>query len=232
MTSPRRAVVSWSGGKDSSLALHAALHDPTLHIEALVTTVTSEYDRISMHGVRRALLEAQAEAIGIPLIVAPIPPRSTNAQYEAAMAEALAPLCASGVTHMVCGDLYLTDIREYRERLLAPLGITAVFPVWLRDTAQLAREFIALGFEATLCCVDPKQIDPSFCGRRFDDSLLADLPALADPCGENGEFHTFVSNGPIFRRPVGVRVGERVERDGFWFCDLVPAESEQLAPTP
>lgn len=212
----------WSGGKDSTLALEAALADPRLTIERLVTTVTADYDRISMHGVRRTLLEQQADALGIPLSVATIPVGCTNAIYEASLGAVLRPLASSGITHIVCGDLFLADIREYRERTLAEHGLTALFPLWLRDTAVVARDFIARGFEATTCCVDPKQMPGELVGRRYDAAFLAELPATADPCGENGEFHTFVSNGPIFRRPVAVRVGDRVERGGFWFADIVP----------
>lgn len=216
----RRAVMLWSGGKDSTLALEAALADPTLSMERLVTTVTADYDRISMHGVRRALLERQGASLGIPLSVATIPATCTNAVYEDALGAVLRPLAASGVTHVVCGDLYLADIREYRERTLAEYGLTAVFPLWLRDTGALARDFITRGFEAIACCVDPRQISETFAGRRYDAAFLADLPASVDPCGENGEFHTFVANGPIFSSPIPVAAGERVLREGFMFADI------------
>lgn len=222
----------WSGGKDSSLALHAALQDPALHVEALLTTVTDGYERISMHGVRRALLLQQAEAVGLPLEEVRIPIQASNAIYEAAMAALLRRYQARGVSRVIFGDLFLEDIRRYRETNLAKLGMRGIFPLWLKDTRQLARDFIASGFKAVLVCVDPKQIDPSFCGRDFDASLLADLPTGADPCGENGEFHTFVYDGPIFRRPVRVARGAVVERDGFWFCDLDAPGSPQPAAAP
>src|SRR3989338_251945 len=213
----------WSGGKDSSLALHAALQDPALRVEALLTTVTDGYERISMHGVRLALLLQQASAIGLPLEEVRIPIAPSNAVYEAAMARLLRRYQARGVSRVIFGDLFLEDIRRYRETNLAKLGMQGLFPLWLKDTRQLAHEFIAAGFKAILVCVDPKQLSPSFCGRDFDEALLAELPAGVDPCSERGEFHTFVWDGPIFRRPVPVAKGEVAERDGFWFCDLVSA---------
>ena len=214
-------VLSWSGGKDSALALQAVLADEALHVEALVTTLTAGYDRISMHGVRRELLERQAAAVGIPLVVATIPMRASNDSYEAAQRAALAPFRERGVRRVVCGDLFLEDIREYRQRLFATIGMEGMYPVWGLDTRTLARRFIADGFRAILVCVDPKQIDARFAGRELDAALLAELPASADPCGENGEFHTFVYDGPIFREPVAVRRGGVVERDGFVFQDLL-----------
>ena len=210
----------WSGGKDSSLALHAVLQDPALRVEALLTTVTEGYERISMHGVRRSLLAQQAVALGLTLDEVRIPIRASNELYEEAMRQALVRHRARGVSRVIFGDLFLQDIRAYRERHLAGLGMRGLFPLWLKDTRRLAHEFIASGFRARLVCVDPGQLDPSFCGRQFDETLLADLPPTADPCGERGEFHTFVYDGPIFRRPVQVTKGEVVHRDGFWFCDL------------
>jgi uncharacterized protein (TIGR00290 family) len=210
----------WSGGKDSALALHAALQDSALRVEALLTTVTDGYERISMHGVRCSLLREQAEAIRLPLEEVRIPMRASNAIYEEAMGRRLSRYRDRGVARVIFGDLFLQDIRRYREQQLSRLNMSGLFPLWLKDTRQLARDFIAMGFRAILACVDPKQIDPSFCGREFDARLLADLPPSADPCGENGEFHTFVYDGPIFRRPVEVVRGEAVHRDGFWFCDL------------
>ena len=225
--SPRRTssgiLMCWSGGKDSSLALQAVLSEPSFRVEALLTTVTADYERISMHGVRRALLHEQAEAIGLPLEEVRIPAGASNAVYESAMKERLLYYKAEGVSGVVFGDIFLEDLRKYRESRLAELGLEGLFPLWRRNTAKLAEDFIAAGFRAFLVCVDPKQLDPSFCGREFDRQLLADLPACVDPCGENGEFHTFVYDGPIFRRPVAVRKGEVVEREGFWFCDLLPA---------
>ena len=216
-------LMCWSGGKDSSLALQVALQDPRLRVEALLTTVTEDYERISMHGVRRALLVEQAEAIGLPLEEVRIPIQASNAVYEEAMRATLTRYRARGVRRVIFGDLFLQDIRTYRETRLAQLEMGGFFPLWARDTRELAREFIASGFRAILVCIDPAQIDPAFCGREFDEQLLATLPPTADPCGENGEFHTFVYDGPIFRRSVRMTWGEIVKRDGFWFCDLVPA---------
>jgi uncharacterized protein (TIGR00290 family) len=215
-------VLAWSGGKDSALALDA-LRTDGVPVAGLITTVTAGYERISMHGVRRTLLAAQADAVGLPLIEARIPQHASNAAYEAAFADAIAPARSRGVMRVAFGDLFLADVRAYRERQLAALGMEPVFPLWLRDTAALARDFIAREFEAVLVCADPAKIDASFAGRRFDADLLRDLPSGADPCGENGEFHTFVFNGPGFVRPVPISIGPVVERDGFVFCDLSPA---------
>ena len=215
-------LMCWSGGKDSSLALHAVLQDPTLCVEALLTTVTEGYERISMHGVRCTLLEEQANAIGLPLEQVRIPIKASNASYEAAMHERLLRYQTRGVSRVVFGDLFLEDIRRYRETNLAKLNMRGLFPLWLKDTQQLARDFVAAGFRAILVCIDPRQIDPAFCGREFDESLLAELPASADPCGEQGEFHTFVYDGPIFRQPIPLNKGAVVQREGFWFCDLLP----------
>ena len=215
-------LMCWSGGKDSSLALHAVLQDPTLRVEALLTTVTEGYERISMHGVRCALLVKQANVLGLPLEQVRIPIKASNAIYEAAMHELLFRYQARGVSRVVFGDLFLEDIRRYRETNLAKLNMRGLFPLWLKDTQQLARDFIAAGFRAILVCIDPRQIDPAFCGREFDASLLAELPASADPCGEKGEFHTFVYDGPIFRQPIPLHKGKVIEREGFWFCDLLP----------
>ena len=226
-TSPATPVLaSWSGGKDSSLAVQAAAADPTRVVSGLLTTVTAGYERVSMHGVRVELLETQAAALDLPLTTARIPPGASNEVYEAAMRGALAPARQGGITEVVFGDLYLADVRAYRERLLAPLGMRGHYPLWGRDTRALATEFIAGGFRAVLVCVDPRQIPAELCGREFDPALLADLPPGADPCGENGEFHTFVYDGPIFREPVAWRRGAVVERDGFWFCDLTKAEGD------
>ncbi len=222
MSDAEPVVMCWSGGKDSAMALHAALQDPALRVEALVTTVTEDYERISMHGVRRTLLEAQARALGLPLEQARIPRQASNALYEEAMALVLRRYQARGVSRVIFGDLFLQDIRSYREQQLAKLGMRGIFPLWLKDTRKLAHAFIETGFQAVLVCVDPKQLHPLFCGRQFDWALLADLPASADPCGERGEFHTFVYDGPIFRTPIEVERGAVVERDGFWFCDLQP----------
>ena len=225
-------LMCWSGGKDSSLALHTALQDPTLRVEALLTTVTEGYERISMHGVRCSLLEEQAAAFGLPLEQVRIPIQASNVVYEEAMRQTLLRYQARGVSRVIFGDLFLQDIRKYREENLAKLGMSGLFPLWMKDTRKLAQEFIELGFRAILVCIDPKQIAPSFCGREFNEALLMDLPPTADPCGENGEFHTFVYDGPIFRRPVAVRKGEVVERDGFWFCDLDTTVATVPMPPP
>jgi uncharacterized protein (TIGR00290 family) len=214
-------IVSWSGGKDSALALAETLRDDRYEVVGLLTTVTRDYDRISMHGVRRTLLRAQAAALRLPLSEAVIGAGASNSDYEAAFSAALTEFRAAGVRRVVFGDLFLADIRAYRERQLAALDMQCLFAVWGRNTHQLAREFIAAGFRAVLCCVDPRCLDRSFCGREFDLDLLDELPDGVDSCGENGEFHTFVSDGPIFDRPVPCQRGEVVSRDGFWYCDLV-----------
>jgi uncharacterized protein (TIGR00290 family) len=217
----RRLALSWSGGKDSALALHALRRERATEPRALITTVTADHDRISMHGVRRALLERQAQAAGIGLVVVEIPARCSNDVYEQRMGQALAEAPLHEADTIAFGDLFLADIRAYREERLARVGKRAEFPLWARDTDALARQFIAEGFEAILVCVDPRQLDASFAGRAFDEDLLRDLPPGVDPCGENGEFHTFVHQGPVFTEPVSCAVGEVVERDGFVYCDVV-----------
>ena len=221
VTSP--VVLAWSGGKDSSLALAALRADPAVEVVALLTTVTGDYDRISMHGVRRGILEAQVAEIGLPLVEATIPPAASNAIYEAAFSSALDVVreLRPGVRHIAFGDLFLADVRAYREQLMARLGWEPVFPLWGKDTARLARSFVAAGYRAILTCVDTTQLAAEFAGREFDASLLDELPASVDPCGERGEFHSCVYAGPIFRRPVALQRGERVLRDGrFEYCDL------------
>ena len=217
---PRRALLSWSGGKDSTLALQRALAGGEWRVEGLLTTVTDEYDRISMHGVRTALLEAQAAALGLPLRVVRIPPACPNDRYETAMRDALRAWADEGGESVLFGDLFLEDVRAYRVRLLEGLPLRAEFPLWGEPTGPLPRRFVDEGFRATLVCVDPRQIDAALAGRAYDARLLAELPATADPCGENGEFHTFVHDGPPFARPVPVTPGEVVERGGFVFADL------------
>jgi len=217
-------ALAWSGGKDSSLALAALQNDPAFEPVALVTTVTGDYDRISMHGVRRSILEAQVRQLRLPLVEATIPPAASNAIYEEAFAAALNSLrlMHPDLRHLAFGDLFLADVRSYRERLLNPLGWTPVFPLWGRDTGRLAREFISQGFRAILTCVDTTQLGPEFVGREFDEELLSDLPESVDPCGERGEFHTCVYDGPIFRSPIHLERGERVRRDNrFEYCDLI-----------
>jgi uncharacterized protein (TIGR00290 family) len=218
-------ALSWSGGKDSALALRALRDERGEEPVALLTTVTEDYDRVSMHGVRTELVRAQAEAAGVQLVEVGIPATCPNDVYEARMASALATPPLDEVGTMAFADLFLADIRAYREERLAGAGWKAEFPLWGRDTRALAQEFIGAGFEAVLVCVDPSQLDPSFVGRSFDASLLADLPASVDPCGENGEFHTFVHAGPIFRRPIDISPGEAVTRGGFAFQDLLPASA-------
>lgn len=217
-----KAWLSWSSGKDSAWALHILRQRGDLEIAALLTTVNQKYERVAMHAVRESLLEAQAAAAGLRLVKVPIPSPCPNEVYERAMVEALSQARAGGVTHVVFGDLFLEDIRKYREENLAKCGMTPVFPLWLRDTRELAHEMITAGLRAYLTCVDPKKLDRSFAGRLFDEPLLADLPAGVDPCGENGEFHTCAVAGPMFTRPIEISPGEIVERDGFVFADLIP----------
>ena len=217
-----RILQSWSGGKDSCLTLAKLLSDGTWSVAALVTTVTEGYERVSMHGVRQALLREQAAALGLPLEVVYIPQNATNEIYEARMEETFARYGREGVATIAFGDLFLADIRRYREQWLARAGIRPVFPLWMRDTRDLARRFVDEGFEAVVTCVDTRVLDRGFAGRRFDHALLADLPETVDPCGENGEFHTFVYGGPIFRQPLRIAGGEVVQRDSWCFCDLVP----------
>jgi uncharacterized protein (TIGR00290 family) len=217
---PRPVALSWSGGKDSALALRAMRAAGT-EPAALLTTFTADHDRISMHAVRRVLARTQAAATGIPLVEVDIPAACPDRVYEERMVAALASPPLAGVEAIAFADLFLEDIRTYREDRLAPAGRGALYPLWGRDTAALAREFIAAGFEAMLVCVDPSQLDVSFVGRAFDEALLADLPAGVDPCGENGEFHTFVHAGPIFDRSIPIELGETVLRDGFAFQDVL-----------
>jgi uncharacterized protein (TIGR00290 family) len=212
-------ALSWSGGKDSALALRALRDQHGVVPQALITTVTSSYDRVSMHGVRRSLLGRQADALGLPLVEVAIPPGCPNTVYEQRWLGAVGSVSLEGVDEIAFGDLFLEDVRRYREVLLARAGKRGLFPLWGRDTTRLAHEFIA-AFCAVIVCVDPKQLDGSFAGREYDERLLAELPADVDPCGERGEFHTFVYAGPGFSEPIGCRVGDVVARDGFIFCDL------------
>lgn len=215
-------ALSWSGGKDSAFALRELRGQHGIESRALVTTVTEGYERVSMHGVRRGLLERQAAAAGVPLVEVGIPAHCTNDVYEARMAHALASAELRGVGTVAFGDLFLEDIRAYRESQLAAAGKRAAFPLWGTDTTQLAQAIIGAGFRAVVVCVDPERLDPAFVGRAYDPRLLADLPGDVDPCGENGEFHTFVCDGPVFRRRIRCRVGEITARGGFVFCDLLP----------
>ena len=216
--------MAWSSGKDSALALHVLRAAGRYEVAALLTTVTAGYDRVSMHGVRRELLERQAAAIGLSLDVVSIPQDCSDELYRARMRAAMEKHRAAGVAAVAFGDLFLEDVRAYRLANLAPLGLEAVFPLWGRNTAELAEEFIAAGFRAVVTCVDTRAIAAAFAGREFDRQFLADLPADADPCGEKGEFHSFAYAGPIFRAPLAIRVGAKVLRDGrFQFCDVLPA---------
>jgi uncharacterized protein (TIGR00290 family) len=218
-------LLAWSGGKDSSLALARLRADPTVRVCALVTAVTTDYDRISIHGVRRDLLERQAGAIGLPLIVAPLAAGAPNAAYEETWAGALGEGARrfDGANHVAYGDLFLEEVRAYRDTQLRALGCTPVYPLWGEDTARLARRFVDDRFRAVLTCVDTTQLDGKFAGREFDDAFLGELPPSVDPCGERGEFHTFVWDGPHMRHPVPVVAGERVLRDDrFQYCDFLP----------
>jgi len=217
-----KALVSWSGGKDSCMALHQILRDQSYQVVALLTTVTREYERISMHGVRKLLLEQQAESLGLRLHKVYISKGASNEEYESRMKEVLSQYRGDGVDSIVFGDLFLEDIKQYRERVLAALGMRGVFPIWKADTSELIRRFIESGYKARITCVDPKVLDTSFAGRLIDEELLSELPPDVDPCGENGEFHSFVYDGPLFKEEVRMRVGETVLREGFYFCDLLP----------
>lgn len=216
-----KAIVSWSSGKDSAHALREVVRAGQLEVVGLLTTVTERFSRVSMHGVREELLDLQVERLGLPCWKVAIPSPCPNEVYEREMSRVMQSVRDVGVSHVVFGDLFLADIRAYREAKLAPLSIQAVFPLWQRETAELAREMIASGLRATLTCVDPRALDAGFAGRAFDEALLAELPASVDPCGENGEFHSVVTDGPMFREPIATTRGEVVERDGFIFADVL-----------
>lgn len=220
----KKVLFCWSSGKDSALALAELRRSPEHEIVGLLTTVTEAYDRVSMHGVRRELLLAQAASLGLPLTQVLISTTCTNAEYEAKMQAALAPFQAQGVELVAFGDIFLEDLRRYREEKLALAGLHALFPLWQRPSAELARTLIAQGFRIIVTCVDTQVLAASFAGRDFDAAFLADLPPGVDPCGENGEFHSFVWDGPIFRQPIPVGRGERVLRlERYQYCDLLPA---------
>jgi uncharacterized protein (TIGR00290 family) len=224
---PEPILFCWSGGKDSALALHTLLRQNDVHIAALLTTVTEGYDRISMHGVRRELLRRQTESLRLPLHEVFIPPKCGNPLYEARMEEALLFFFEQGIRRVAFGDIFLEDLRIYREKNLARVAMQALFPIWKRDTRELIREFHAARFRSVAVCIDSKVLDPSFAGRELDASFFADLPPGVDPCGENGEFHTFVFDGPIFSRPIGFTLGEAVQRDSFIFRDLLPGNTQK-----
>jgi uncharacterized protein (TIGR00290 family) len=215
--------LSWSSGKDSAWALHELRASRDFEVTRLLTTVNRAASRVAMHAVREELLEAQAAAVGLPLVKVPIPSPCSNAEYEEAMGAAMAQARAEGIFHVAFGDLFLEDVRRYREEKLSAVGMTPVFPLWGRETHRLAREIVAGGLRAYLTCVDPRQLDRRFAGRYYDASLLDELPAAVDPCGEKGEFHSFAFAGPMFSVPLAVAPGEIVERDGFVFADLLPA---------
>jgi uncharacterized protein (TIGR00290 family) len=218
-----RALVSWSTGKDAAYALHVARQHGELEVVGILTTVTAPFARVSMHSTREALLDLQADALGLPCWKVYIPSPCPNEVYAREMRSTLDRARADGITHMVFGDLALQDVRRYREGHLAEVGMQAVFPLWQRDTTVLAREMIAIGLGATITCIDPRKLDRSFVGRSFAATFLADLPDGVDPCGENGEFHSFAWAGPMFAKPISITAGEVVERDGFVFADVVPA---------
>ncbi len=232
---PERALLAWSSGKDSAFSLHV-LREQGVAVTGLLTTINDAFDRVAMHAVRLELLRAQADAVGLPLVEVRIPWPCPNEAYEAAMAEALAAARERGTTAVAFGDLFLEDVRRYREERMSGTGLVPLFPLWGRPTRALAEEMIAVGQQAVLTCVDPRALPRAFAGRAFDAALLRDLPAEVDPCGERGEFHSFAWDGPAFRHPVPVRVGEVVDRDGFVFADLLPGAGgvwgDEVSPGP
>ncbi|HEX7513883.1 MAG TPA: ATP-binding protein [Candidatus Methylomirabilis sp.] len=217
---PKKCLLAWSSGKDSAWALHA-LRRADVPVVGLLTTINQAFDRVAMHAVRRSLLDAQARSIGIPLWPVPLPWPCSNEDYERIMADVCRQAKAEGIECVAFGDLFLPEVRAYRERQLAGTDLTPLFPLWELPTGALAREMLAGGLQARITCVDPKVLPPTFAGREFDQALLADLPAGVDPCGEKGEFHTFAYGGPMFREPIPISSGEVVERDGFVFADLL-----------
>jgi uncharacterized protein (TIGR00290 family) len=221
MSAVPKAFVSWSSGKDSAYALYEARRQGLAEVVGVLTILNEAYERVAMHGVRASLLQRQIAALELPALKVMLPHPCSNEVYEARMGEACASLIAQGVRHIVFGDLYLEDIRAYREKQLAAVGMTGIFPLWKRDTTQLARSMIAEGLVAHLVCVDSRRLAREFAGRRFDAALLDELPSDVDPCGENGEFHTVVSAGPMFKAPIAVSVGAVIEREGFVFADVV-----------
>ncbi len=225
----KRVLLSWSSGKDSAWTLHVLRRDPSVEICGLLTTLNTQFDRVAMHGVRREILEAQAAAVRLPLWIIPLPWPCPNAVYEKRMAEACQRAVSEKIDAVAFGDLFLEDVRAYRERQLAPTGLEPLFPLWQVPTDSLAREMIAAGLRARISCVDTKQLNASFAGREFDEDFLRDLPAGVDPCGERGEFHTCVYGGPMFQAPLAIETGEIVTREGFRFADFLIAETQLAA---
>jgi len=221
-----KAILAWSSGKDSAWALHVLRQQEEVEVVGLLTTVNEHFDRVAMHAVRSELLRVQATAVGLPLVPVPIPWPCSNEAYEMAMSGAVKKLRNEGVSVMAFGDLFLEDVRKYREEKLQGTGIEPIFPLWGLPTPALARDMIAGGLRARLTCIDPKQLSSDFAGREFDTDLLDTLPVGVDPCGERGEFHSFAYDGPMFEHPVAIRNGEVVERDGFVFADLLLDESK------
>jgi uncharacterized protein (TIGR00290 family) len=217
-----KIILAWSGGKDSAFALYELRKGGQYEVVGLMTTITRDYDRVSMHGIRTPLIEQQAKNAGLPLIKVFISAQSSNEEYAAAMTRVLNQLKTRDIQKVAFGDIFLEDVRSYREKNLALVGMTAVLPLWGKDSKKLAEEFIRLGFKAIVSTCDPKKISSEFCGRVIDNGFITALPQNVDPAGENGEFHSFAFDGPIFKQPVRFTVGEKVLRDGFWFCDLVP----------
>lgn len=230
MNTKKKAIVAWSGGKESALALHEFQKNGDYEILALLTTVTKDYDRISMHGVRRILLEEQASSLGFPLEKVFISKNTSNEEYESKMREALERYQIAGVSYVVFGDVFLEDVRKYREEKLSKIGMKGIFPIWKRDTSKLAHAFINLGFKSIITCVDSNCLGKTFVGRAFDERFLSELPSGVDPCGENGEFHSFVYDGPIFQKRISYKKGEIVLRDNrFYYCDLIPVRKDIFA---
>lgn len=219
----------WSGGKDSAMALYELNKTGDYQVAALITTVTKEYDRISMHGVRRMLLEQQAASLGYPLREVAISSKASNDEYEAKMLEILEEYLNKGISAVAFGDIFLEDLRKYREENLSRIGMKTVFPIWKRDTTEVAQHFIELGFKAVITCIDSKVLHKRCVGRIYDEEFLSELPPNVDPCGENGEFHSFVYEGPIFRKNLPYKLGKTVLREGgFYFCDLIPLRKSEL----
>lgn len=227
---PKKVFFNWSSGKDSALALYHLQQQKEYAVNYLLTTVNAAYQRISMHGVRVSLMQEQVNSIGIPHDIVELPEISSNEEYETKMRKKIATLKAKGFEYAAFGDIFLEDLKQYREKQLLPQGITPLFPLWKRNTQQLIKEFLALGFKAIVVCVDASLLDSSWVGRTIDKSFIKELPAHIDPCGENGEFHTFCYEGPIFKKPISFRKGDTVYKEyqygntskGYWFCDLIP----------